>query len=351
MLENKLLISIIIQTVILIIFLAITHILLNKKTDIKKRSVSLFIALIFYLLLFLLYYYKITNSLLLFFFPLSLFIKNNSLMRNFFYYFPFLIINSLFNHNFWVLIFYVSFLYVTYLILNWITNSFYKHYSCIIISFVYLNLELFILRIPLLYYFMINSIAFFVWFIFLGIYLYFVELSKQNHESFQSKIMDRYTNTYNYYCLLNRSYSLLKNKKGKITIIIVNVDRLKDINMLYGKSTGDVVIKNVADIIKNSIKGFGEVYRLAGDSFCIVALNEKSNIMEILIEKIKLGVEVNNYIIDNNKVKVTVSIGGYFGNIVSKNIDDYIEIAEETMLKSKALGRNRFIFNNYMYFW
>ena len=159
-------------------------------------------------------------------------------------------------------------------------------------------------------------------------------------------MLDKITNIDNYNSLLADAGRWLKKPTGLLSIILINIDRLKDINLLYGRGCGDDAIRAIAESIKTSIKSYGKLYRLSGDNFCIVAINERFKLMEIVSEKIRLHISDKNIIIDNNKIRLSVSIGGYHGPKSSKSISDYIEMAQDSLRNSKFLGRNTVLLIN-----
>ncbi len=59
-----------------------------------------------------------------------------------------------------------------------------------------------------------------------------------------------------------------------ITVIVVDVDGLKNINDKYGHHTGDEAIKIVASFLETSIGEKGEIYRVGGDEFVCIAMGE-----------------------------------------------------------------------------
>ncbi|GEM_PF-984425 len=216
-----------------------------------------------------------------------------------------------------------------------------------ICSIVLLNLELFIMQIPLFEVLIINGTCIFFWTI-ISVTLVYFHVRKGNYEKCISrKYYDQITKIPNYHSLVHDTDMLLK-KKGQIGLLLINIDRLKDINKLYGNDLGDKVLIEVATIINELVQDFGKVYRLSGDSFCVIATNENYQRVKTMSEKIRLTIEIKELFYDNNKIKLNVSIGGYCGNAESNKIDDYLEIAQESLVGSKMAGRNRIVINNRM---
>jgi diguanylate cyclase (GGDEF)-like protein len=100
----------------------------------------------------------------------------------------------------------------------------------------------------------------------------------------------------------------------KSSIAIINIDRFREINDLFGYQFGDHILRTLANFIKRYIKNhsrFLKVYRISGDEFVVADIRgsmEKAkfeNLIEDLVEKI------NTMIIrdENNAVNINVSAG------------------------------------------
>jgi diguanylate cyclase (GGDEF)-like protein len=211
-----------------------------------------------------------------------------------------------------------------------------------ILSLFFLNLEIWLSHSNFI---IINLFATIV-FVMLLLIVYKIQSTIKSQNIYNKQYYyDLVTNVRNYYCLLEYSASILSRKNSNIAFILINIDHLKDINNLYGVYFGNKVIKLVAEIIKKNISDFGDDYRIDGDTFCVVS-NEKYKIIKTICDRIRHEIDIKEVITDNNKINISVSIGAYCGLIYSKNIDDYIELAQDALFKSKSLGRNKVIINN-----
>ncbi len=147
----------------------------------------------------------------------------------------------------------------------------------------------------------------------------------------------------------NRAYlnflkTKLKRLKSSAAVLMIDLDNFKDINDIYGHSTGDIVLKKVAQILRNNIKTTDELIRYGGEEFVIIAYRcgfiESKNLGERLrksIEKIKLK--------NMPEIIITASIGITPYN-PKEEISESIEKADRAMYKAKKLGKNRVEFYN-----
>ena len=121
------------------------------------------------------------------------------------------------------------------------------------------------------------------------------------------------------------------------TLILMDIDDFKDINDNYGHDVGDEVIKQVAEVIKNSSRDNDIAGRIGGDEFglFLVALTNKEDI-DSICERLNENV---SKIKDKEKVfGISLSIGG----IVSNGRESYEEIfklADKELYSVKSRGK------------
>ena len=116
---------------------------------------------------------------------------------------------------------------------------------------------------------------------------------------------------------------------SRITVIVVDVNGLKEINDSYGHFCGDDAIKTVAKALRDTIGIKADIYRIGGDEFVCIS---ESNVLPY-ISQFKDTI----YFINNEKLyNLSVSIGySRFHEKYSKSIDDIICRADEKMYKDK----------------
>ncbi len=338
---------------LLLLVLAQSYYYSDMEFNTLKKLIShkLLISLLVGIMMSIMYYFNISHYFTVFIIIWALTIMYVGIGNVLFIYFFVVIGNILFDFNIKLLFAYFVMIIISYLMLKWIKNYYFRLFIAYFLSFIFLNIEIYISHLRLGDYLIYNLSCFIVWSILIYLIIYYVKKYKNLLESQQIAFTDKRTNTLNYYCLVNHSYRLLKDKKMNISVILINIDRLKDINALYGDFCGDKAIKIVSESIKEIIDDYGTVYRLDGDTFCVIAIDEKLKLLQTLVERIRLDIELKDIIVENNKINLSVSIGGYYGKIDSRNIDDYIELANSSLFKSKYQGRNRVIINNQMVYY
>lgn len=101
---------------------------------------------------------------------------------------------------------------------------------------------------------------------------YFLSLSIQRNENekmlFELSQIDHLTSFYNRNRFI-QDVSELKESKGSVGVVYLDINGLKEINDSFGHDAGDKLIKGCADVMKNSAAS-KHLYRIGGDEFVII---------------------------------------------------------------------------------
>ena len=123
-------------------------------------------------------------------------------------------------------------------------------------------------------------------------------------------------------------------------VLLIDIDRFKNVNDTYGHLVGDEVLKLVANSLSSNVEPSELVSRWGGEEF-VAIINADSD--ESLFEKaetLRNLVSASSHTMKNGEVlKVTVSIGGtLFKN--EDTLSSMIERADQNMYYAKQHGRN-----------
>jgi len=142
----------------------------------------------------------------------------------------------------------------------------------------------------------------------------------------------------------NRSYlNLISFKIRKLktitAVLMIDLDKFKNLNDNYGHLVGDKVLKSVAQVLRKNVKIGDEVVRFGGEEFLILAYRCNLEGAMSLGERLRKAVEELRFP-KYPEIKVTVSIGIslYDG---SKDFWEVIREADDAMYLAKKKGRNR----------
>ena len=154
---------------------------------------------------------------------------------------------------------------------------------------------------------------------------------------------DALTNLYNrryFFDIAEKIYQTAKRENKEISILMCDIDHFKKINDTYGHQTGDLIIKNVAKVLMNSIRKNDVAARYGGEEFVILLYDCPIKFSRLIGEKIRKTIENLEIIDENNaKIKFTISIG--ISNKGS-SLEDMIKHADEMLYKAKET-RNKVV--------
>lgn len=122
------------------------------------------------------------------------------------------------------------------------------------------------------------------------------------------------------------------------TLLLLDVDRFKEINDRFGHAVGDDVLCGIAEVLERITQGNGLIGRLGGDEF-VIALPLELEDASAIAERLRAAVAA----MDFPKVPglaCSVSIGLAEPPDVDLGLREWIEAADRALYRAKRAGRN-----------
>jgi len=125
-----------------------------------------------------------------------------------------------------------------------------------------------------------------------------------------------------------------------LAVLNLDMDRFKPVNDSLGHAVGDKVLKEVAHILQQNVRGTDLVARLGGDEFVIVMPNpgnaqDLDQLCERLIDCMQRPMHL-----DGNTLYLGVSIGVAWAQPGGERADELLRHADIALYAAKAAGRN-----------
>lgn len=130
----------------------------------------------------------------------------------------------------------------------------------------------------------------------------------------------------------------------KVALLLLDLDRFKNINNSLGHLVGDALLKEVAIRINNSVRDCDIVSRLGGDEFTVIieqidSISEVSEIAKNICQAL-----TNPFTADGQEIYTDASIGVSVYPTDSVNIEQLIRFADAAMYKAKSSAQSRIQF-------
>ncbi|MCX7956605.1 MAG: GGDEF domain-containing protein [Endomicrobia bacterium] len=126
------------------------------------------------------------------------------------------------------------------------------------------------------------------------------------------------------------------------SVVMVDLDNFKDINDNYGHTVGDLILKKLGNILKNSLRTTDMVGRWGGDEFIIIMKGTKLSDALITAESLRKKLE-------NIRLCDDVKITGSFGVVeytLTQTDKDIIVRVDRCLYEAKKIGKNCICYEN-----
>lgn len=141
--------------------------------------------------------------------------------------------------------------------------------------------------------------------------------------------------------------SLFNASDKELYVLMIDIDQFKKINDQYGNHVGDIVLKKVADVIKDVLPSDAIFGRMGGEEFCVMYTSQShEQAMDIVSDILKTVSQARIPLKDGSTISCTISIGIGRKYPEFNSLDSLLQEADMTLYEAKESGRNTSIFRD-----
>lgn len=130
--------------------------------------------------------------------------------------------------------------------------------------------------------------------------------------------------------------------KSEFTLLFIDLDGFKPINDRYGHLAGSQVLRQVAHLIRETVREVDIPIRFGGDEFIVVLIGASCEMGAMVAERVRGKIcEYSFPISEGESAHVTCSIGVASYPQHGQDKNTLTRIADESMYDSKKMGKNR----------
>jgi two-component system cell cycle response regulator len=158
-------------------------------------------------------------------------------------------------------------------------------------------------------------------------------------------IRDSLTDLYNHrhvMDLVSVEFSRVGRYQEAFSLLMIDIDNFKKVNDEYGHPAGDAVLKDLAGIVKETVRTVDVVGRYGGEEFVAVLPHTAHELALETAERVRRRIHEHVFLAGESKIHVTVSVG--VASYPSANVDSpstLIREADKALYRAKEAGRDR----------
>ncbi len=134
---------------------------------------------------------------------------------------------------------------------------------------------------------------------------------------------------------------------GTAALLMLDLDFFKRVNDVYGHATGDEVLKEFSEIVKNHSRHIDVPARLGGEEFAILLPSTNQDDAQIVAERLRQQVSEMSIEHTKGNVHITVSIGAALLSVNNTDGEIVLNHADSALYVAKESGRNRICWFSY----
>lgn len=125
-----------------------------------------------------------------------------------------------------------------------------------------------------------------------------------------------------------------------VTLAMIDLDLLRDVNNTYGHQVGDAVIVGIAESIRGLTRDSDLAVRFGGEEYALLMPNTSLPDAGRVLERIRADVETRVFEAGDATVRATISAGIAAG---PGDVEDLVRRADTALYRAKEAGRNRVV--------
>lgn len=150
-------------------------------------------------------------------------------------------------------------------------------------------------------------------------------------------------NRRHFQAVLEREIDRVARSGEAALLLMLDIDRFKQVNDTHGHSAGDTVLQVVARTLSQCVRPMDTLARFGGEEFAVVLPACQAAFGKAVAERIRRAVAATPIEIDSTtSLSVTISIGGAFAlQWIRSTTTLWTDRADHMLYRAKAEGRNR----------
>ena len=175
------------------------------------------------------------------------------------------------------------------------------------------------------------------------------EVDRLYREQAQAAVTDAITSLPNHRAVMSRLDEELSHcQRGNhiCSVLFIDIDHFKQVNDTWGHRAGDMILREVASRLRNTLRLEDFIGRYGGEEFAIVLTDTDISAVSPAAERLRIAVNEEPYYWESDTtsaivpIPITASIGAAIYGLHGVTREALIEHADQAMYLAKHSGRN-----------
>jgi diguanylate cyclase (GGDEF)-like protein len=136
-----------------------------------------------------------------------------------------------------------------------------------------------------------------------------------------------------------REHTKCVAEKGVYAVLMIDMDKLNDINETFGHEAGNSALTLVAQCLQRSIRNTDYAARFGGDEFAVLLPGATPEVAEAVVKRVRHNVYKTTLDLRSRMIRCSVSIGVANHPKDGRDMRDLLSIADRMMYRDKELRR------------
>ena len=141
-------------------------------------------------------------------------------------------------------------------------------------------------------------------------------------------------------CMLGREVGLVRRHGGTLALLMIDIDRFKQVNDRFGHAAGDRSLVAVAACIAGCIRGSDTLFRYGGEEFCVLLPRTGTRGAWRVAERIRRAIGSLRIPAGTQDLRLSASLGAA-SLTPGDGAADLLREADAALYRSKQSGRDR----------
>jgi len=134
-----------------------------------------------------------------------------------------------------------------------------------------------------------------------------------------------------------------KRYASPATVLMIDIDHFKKVNDTYGHDVGDIVLQDLAKLLRAQVRAVDMVARWGGEEFLVLMPETPAEPAAVVARRILAAVRATPFAVPGRTIGLTVSIGAASFTPDIASVDALVKRADTALYDAKSGGRDRLV--------